>query len=150
METADFQVGALKQSVAHQQKAAGHLSPLGPEETALWHLENAADFSGDPVISNTLLLLCELKACGAAEDLVARCSARRANRRRPGGRHRQPGSYELLYLAFVRGGWTARQRFASKLTADVLNVCGFEYVPSPGEINARFAELELTGRRSAG
>jgi hypothetical protein len=109
-------------------------------------LPGAADLSDDLPLNSTTGILRELKAMGAAEDLIGRCSARRAERRGLGGRTRKDGSFELLFLAFVDLDYVARQRFAGKVADEVLQICGFDYRPSDDHVGERFAELEQDWR----
>jgi hypothetical protein len=142
----DWQRGALR--VAAAAPVDTTVIPFGPapEATDLWYLPEGSDLSDDQALNGTVEILRELKALGAAEDLIARCSACRAGRRGRGGRARKGGSFELLFLAFVDLQFVARQRFAAKVTADVLDVCGFDYRPTPDHVDERFAELEQDWR----
>jgi hypothetical protein len=107
----------------------------------LWALPKAADFSADPVLSSTDLILAELGAQGALADLAARTAARRAATKGAGGPPRA-GCWEALYLAYVDLGFTSITRFHSKLTVGLLRRCCFDFWPSLQLIYERFKELE--------
>lgn len=143
----DWQRGALRRA-AKETPAGVHTrtSAALRRDVELWHLPGASDFGCDPALSNTVLLLRELRAIGVAEDLIGRCASARSRSRGRGGRPRDRGSFELLYLACADLGFGAHQRFHSKLTSEILTVCGFDRLPSPSLLYQRFAELESVWR----
>jgi hypothetical protein len=118
-----------------------------PATLELFKIEAASDFR-DVAISNTMLTLREMYAQGIAADLIGRVNANRAMRRfvkrsHPGGRPSQPGESVLLYLCYVDSGYTSVYEFATQVSDETLQLCGFAgWRPSPSEIAALFVELE--------
>lgn len=58
------------------------------------------------------------------------------------GRHREPGRWELAYIAFVASGHVALQRWYYETTKKIWRECGFTGKPSYQNMNRRFHELE--------
>ena len=135
----DIQRGALRRA-ASQTPAV--VVEGNPHSAGLWTLPGAGDFGDDSVLSNTELILAELWAQGAIADLVGRTAALRSRANGPGGAPRRKGCWEALYLAYVDLGFRSPTRFQSKLSASLLECCGFDFWPSRSLVDIRFEELE--------
>jgi hypothetical protein len=114
---------------------------------AAWKLPGAAHFSTDAVLDDPLAIVRAINAIEEVHDpLIEQTTPPYAG----WGRRRQPGSWALIYIAFVMSKIIDFQPFYSRYRSSPLWAeAGFDDVPSYDTLYLRFCELEGDEFRAA-
>jgi len=123
--------GVHQRSVACQLKAVARITPP-------LHLPGATEFSADRDLFSPVWLVKTLKQTSwLYRDLE---EATRLDKN--WGRHKEPGSWALVYFAFVFSGQVDIEPWWKRTSDDVWRECGFAVRPSYQTTWERFVELE--------